>query len=150
MYSRTVVAPSGRRTMSRRTSSSLPSKTRAPSTRVSSRCLSERSMPRDGRGSSAIEPVLCDQKIAIELGFTRPRLRLPLVAPLGARRHRQQDRLRAPARLQAEQRAAIPYEIELDVAPAPIRLKIALGLAVRPILATREYRLIRRQEVIAD
>src|SRR5438067_85536 len=149
MYSRTVVSPSGRRTMSRRTSSNLPPKTCAPSTRVSSKCRSATSTPRGARGSSAIEPIPRDKKIAVELRFARPQLGRPVVAPLCARRHRQQDRFGAAARLQAEQRAAIPDEIELDVAAAAIRLKIALSLAVRRILAAREYRLVRSQKVIA-
>jgi hypothetical protein len=57
--------------------------------------------------------------------------RLVIIFPAHQRRHRHQNRLRAPAGLQAEQRAAIPHQIELHVAAAAIELKLALALAVR-------------------
>ena len=43
--------------------------------------------------------------------------------------------LGAAARLQAEQRAAVPDQVELDVAAAPVGLEVALALAVRHVLA---------------
>src|SRR5437773_4670979 len=150
MYSRIVVAPSGRQTMSRRTSSSAPSKTRAPSTRVSSKCRSDETTLRAGRGSAAIEPVLCDKKIAVELRLARPRRRLPLVAPFDERRERQKNRFGTSTRLQTEQRPAIPHQVEFDVAAAAIRLEIALVFAVRQILTPSENRLVCREEMIAD
>jgi hypothetical protein len=55
---------------------------------------------------------------------------LVLVGPAGQRRHRQQDRLGAPARLQAEVGAAVPDQVELDITPAPVELEVALALAV--------------------
>ena len=62
------------------------------------------------------EPVLRRQKIGVEPRLGRSRLGRPVVAPFRERRHRQQDRLGAAVRLQSEQRAAIPDEVELDVA----------------------------------
>src|SRR5437763_3970656 len=148
MYSRTAVAPSGSRTMSRLTSSSAPSKTDAPSMRVSSKCRSDDSTLPGGGGSAAIEPILCDQKIAVELRLARSGRRFPFVAPLDERRERNEYGLRPPARLQTEQRAAIPHEIEFNVAAAAIGLEIALAFAVRQVLAPRENRLVRGNEVI--
>jgi uncharacterized protein HemY len=55
---------------------------------------------------------------------------VPVVAPFDDRRHRHQDRLGAPARLQAEQRAAVPDQVELDVAAAPVGLEVALAFAI--------------------
>ena len=59
------------------------------------------------------------------------RLGLPVVAPLHERRQRHQDRFGAPARLQAEERAAVAHQVELDVAAAAVGLEVALALAVR-------------------
>ena len=53
-------------------------------------------------------------------------------------------------RLQAEQRAAVPDEVELDVAAAPVRLEVALALAERRIAAPLEDRRVRVEEVVAD
>src|SRR5438045_8665489 len=133
MYSRIVVAPSGRRTMSRRTSSSLPSKTRAPSTRVSSRCSSDESTIRSGRGSTAIEPILDNEKIAVELLLARPGRWSPVVTPFDERRERQKNRFGSSPGLQTEQGAAIPDEVELGIAAAAVRLEIAPAFAVRQV-----------------
>jgi HemY protein len=59
----------------------------------------------------------------VEHRFRRAGFRLPVVAPFDDRWQRHQDRFGAPARLQAEQRAAIPDQIELDVATAPVGLE---------------------------
>ena len=69
---------------------------------------------------SSSQPVFPDQKIAVKLHSRAASLRLPVVAPAHDRRQRHQDSFGAPARLQAEQRAAIVDEVELDVAPAAI------------------------------
>src|SRR5690606_28828154 len=53
------------------------------------------------------------------------------VLPAHQRRQAHQDRLAAPARLDAEQCAAVPEQVELDVAPAPVKLEGALAFAVR-------------------
>ena len=57
------------------------------------------------------------------------------VGPAGQRRHRHQDRFGAAARLQAEMRAAVPHQVELDIAAAPVQLEVALALAVGRVLA---------------
>src|SRR5262249_43548090 len=84
-----------------------------------------------------------------ELRFGRARFGLPFVAPLHDRRQRHEDRLRAAARLQPEERAAVPYEVELDVAPAAVRLEVALALAVFAIAALLDDRNVRRKERVA-
>src|SRR5438067_4470025 len=150
MYSRIAFAPLGSCTVSRCTLSSAPSKTCAPSTRVSSKCRSDEPLLRSGRGSSAIEPILADQKIAVEPGFVAVRRGLPVVAPFDDRRQRQENRFGAASGLQAEQRAAIPDQIEFHVAAAAIRLEVALPLAIGRVLAPNENRLVRREEMIAD
>ena len=61
----------------------------------------------------------------------RARLGRLAVLPAHERRQRHQDRFRAPAGLQPEQRAAVVDEVELDVAAAPQQLERALALAER-------------------
>src|SRR5664279_1580380 len=121
-YSRVASPPSGNRTRSQRTCSSLPSHTASDESLVSISPASP---------VGVIEPVLCDEKIRVEPRLRRARLGLPVVAPPRERRHRHQGGLGAPARLEAEQRTAIPHEVELDIASAAIELEIALTLAVR-------------------
>src|SRR4051812_554101 len=89
---------------------------------------------------SRSDPVAWLEKVAVEPGFRRAGGGLPVVAPLGARRQRHQDRLGAAARLQAEQRAAVVHQVELDVTAAAIRLEAALALAVGQLLAALEDR----------
>src|SRR5437763_10600960 len=150
MYSRIVRVPSGSRTASRCTFSSAPSKTCAPSIRVSSRWRSDETLVRAGRGSFAIDPLLRDQEVAVEFRFVAAECGLPIVAPLGQRRERQKNRFRAPSGLQAEKRSAIPHEIEFNVATAAICLEIALALAVRQVLAAKQNRLGGGEKMIAD
>src|SRR5690606_32321806 len=56
-------------------------------------------------------------------------------APLHDGRHRHQDAFGAAARLQAEQRAAVPHEVELDIAATAIGLEVALALAIGRVAA---------------
>src|SRR5262249_5783567 len=56
---------------------------------------------------------------------------LEVVLPGHERRHRREDALDAASRLKAEERAAVPHQIELDVAAAAVELPIALTFAVR-------------------
>ena len=78
----------------------------------------------------AVGPVARPQEVAVEPRLGRARLGPPVVAPGDDRRHRHQDALGAPARLQAEQRAAVVDQVELDVAAAAVGLEVALALAV--------------------
>src|SRR5690349_76732 len=103
-----------------------------------------------GRGSFAIEPVFRDQEVAVQARFVATRSRCPIVAPPDERRERKKNRFGAPAGLQTEQRTAIPDEIEFDVAPATIRLEIALALAKRLVLPSHENWLVSREKVITD
>src|SRR6266513_425859 len=70
--------------------------------------------------SSFAQPVSRSQEIAIESSFRTRRIRFPVITPLHERGQRHQYRLSATGRLQAEQRAAIIDEIELDIAAAAI------------------------------
>ena len=55
-----------------------------------------------------------------------------------------------PLRLQAEERAAVPDEVELDVAAAAVQLEVALALAERRVLAALEDRRVGGEEMVAD
>src|SRR5882672_163938 len=112
-----------------------------PSLRVSMRLLSS---------ALLAEPVPRAQEVPVEFLLRARRFRLPVVAPFHDRRQRHQYGLRAPARLQPEQRAAIIDEIEFDVTSAAVRLKIALAIAVWKIPAALQQRQICGQQVIAD
>src|SRR5882672_1206765 len=94
------------------------------------------------------EPVPRAQKVPVELLLRARRIRLPVVAPFHDGRQRHEYRLRPPARLQPEQRAAIIDEIEFDVATAAVRLKIPLALPIGEVPAALQHRQVCRQEVI--
>jgi hypothetical protein len=73
--------------------------------------------------------------------------------PAGQRRHRHQDRLDVPARLQPEQGPAVVDEVELDVAAAPQRLPAALALAVGRRAAPLDDRQVggqQRRDAVLD
>src|SRR5690606_2483456 len=95
------------------------------------------------------DPVALDQELG-QSRFGRARLGVPVVAPARERRHRAQDRLGASAGLQAEQRAAVVDQVELDVAPAAPGLEVALALAVRFVAVAFDDRRIRVEEGIPD
>src|SRR5512147_1471909 len=71
------------------------------------------------------------------------------VLPAHQRRQAHQDRLGAAAALQAEQGAAVPDQVELDVAAAAVELELALALAVGGVAAALDDRKIRVEEVVA-
>src|SRR3569833_1787893 len=83
-------------------------------------------------------PVACGQELGVQRSFRRARLGVPVVAPFYDRRQRHQDGFGAAARLQAEQRAAVIHQIELDVAAATVGLEVAFAFAVCDVLATFE------------
>src|SRR3954452_6230358 len=99
---------------------------------------------------TALDPVPRYQEIRIERFFRRPWRRLPVVAPCRARRHRHEDRFGAPARLQAEQGAAVVDQVEFDIASAAVGLEFALALAERQALSSLDDRQIGGQEMLAD
>src|SRR5580765_8479231 len=124
-----------------------------------SRARAPRRAPRPGarrpaalpaRGRAALDPVLRYQELAVQGFFGRSRVGLPVVAPFRARRHGDQDRLGATARLQAEQRAAVVDEVELDVARAPVGLEGTLALTERSAFAALDDRHVGGQEVLTD
>src|SRR4051795_924215 len=100
--------------------------------------------------STSVRPVSRPQKVLVEPRLGRPRLRRPAIAPAHQGRQGHQDRLRPPSRLQAEQGSTVPHQIELDVAPAAVELKVALPLAVGRVLPVPQDRQVGRQEAVAD
>src|SRR5262249_28247218 len=66
-----------------------------------------------------------------QLRLGRVGFRLEVVLPGHKRRHRREDALDAALRLKAEERAAVPHQIELDVTAAAVELPLALTFAVR-------------------
>src|SRR4051812_22344089 len=65
-----------------------------------------------------VRPLAGFQEHVVEPRLGRAGLGVPVGPPLHERRHRHQDRLGAAAGLEAEVRAAILDEVELDVAAA--------------------------------
>src|SRR5881396_2068710 len=100
--------------------------------------------------SSFAQPVSRSQEIPIESSFRARRIRLPVITPLHQRGQGHQYRLSAAGRLQAEQRAAIIDEIELDIAAAAISLEVSLTLAVRKIFPALDDGKISREKMVAD
>src|SRR5690606_19172810 len=95
-------------------------------------------------------PVACDEVFLVQLGLGRAGLGLPVVTPFHDRRQRHQDGFSAPARLQAEQRAAVENQVEFDIAAAAVGLKITFAFAVVVIAATFDDRQIGVEEGVAD
>src|SRR5262245_20256281 len=77
-----------------------------------------------------LHPLAGLEEICIQPCLRCPGPGAPVVAPAYRGRQRHQYGLGAPARLPTEQRTAVVHQIELDVAPAPVGLKIALTLRV--------------------
>src|SRR6266480_7927809 len=96
-----------------------------------------------------LDPISGPEEVGVELFFRRAGLRLPVVAPRGARRQRHEDRFGAPARLQTEQGAAVVHQIEFDIAAAPVGLEFFFSFTVWQIFPSFDYRAIRREEMIS-
>src|SRR5262249_22844869 len=89
-------------------------------------------------------PVARPEEVGVELFLGRAGRGLPVVAPRGVRRHRHQDRLGAAARLQAEERAAVVHQVELDIAPAAVELEAPLAFTIGNGSALFQYRAVGR------
>src|SRR5690606_7925429 len=79
----------------------------------------------------------------------RTGLRAPVVFPAYPWRQGHQDRLRPAARLQAEQRATVIEQVELDVTPAAIQLELPFPIAEGLLVAGFHDREVGRQETIS-
>src|SRR5208337_5061144 len=90
------------------------------------------------------------QEILVQPRLGRSGVRPPVVLPASQRRHGHQNRLRTTARLQAEQSAPIVKQIEFDVAPPPVQLKVSLALAPGPAAAPFDDRHVSGQKMITD
>src|SRR5690606_6708964 len=77
-------------------------------------------------------------------------LGLPAVFEADPRRQAHQDGFGAATALQAEQGAAVPDQVELDVAAAPVQLELALALAVGHVLAPPDDGQVGVQVALAD
>src|SRR5687768_8123911 len=95
---------------------------------------------RHPRDRHALRPFARTQEVRIQSCFGRSPLRLPVIFPVHDRRQRHQNRFGTASRLQTEQSAAVEDEVELDIAPTPIRLEVALAVAVRRIASTLDDR----------
>src|SRR2546423_190689 len=102
-----------------------------------------------GENCLVLFPVAGLQEVFVEPFFRRSGLGLPVVAPGGVRRQRHQDRLGAPARLQAEERPTVVDQVELDIPPAAVELEVPFTLSVRGVLASLEEREVRRNKGVA-
>src|SRR5947207_15720771 len=94
-------------------------------------------------------PIARLQVHLVQLRFPRARLRAIVIVPSHHRRQRHQDRLDPPARLQAEDRATVVEQIELDITATPKLLKCTLPIAVALILASMNDRQISVKESVA-
>src|SRR5690606_1664572 len=104
---------------------------------------------RRGSGRFARQPVAWHEVVAqARLGAAV--LRLEAVFPAHARGQAHQDRLGPATALQAEQRAAVVDQVELDVAAAAVELELALALAIGGVLATLHDRQVGIEEAVAD
>src|SRR5690606_2180202 len=78
--------------------------------------------------SGVRQPVAILQEILGQARFFAARLGLPVIAPAHLRWQGHEDRLGTPARLQAEQGATVPDQVEFHIAAATERLKLTLRL----------------------
>ena len=65
-------------------------------------------------------------------------------------RQRHEDGFGTPAGLQAEQCAAVPHQVEFNIAAATVSLEIAFALAVGGMQAALQDRHVGVEEMIAD
>src|SRR3546814_162680 len=89
-------------------------------------------------------------QVVLQAGFRAAVFRRIAVFPAHPRRQAHQDRLAAAAGLDPEQRAAVPQQVELDVAAAPVELELALAFAIRRVAAALDDRHVRVEETVAD
>src|SRR5262245_60277539 len=101
------------------------------------------------RWLSTRRPVARAEEHLVEPRLRGAGLRAPAVAPAHQRRQRHEDRLRPSARLDAEEGAAVVEQVELDIAPAPVELEVALALAVGGLPAAAQDRQVGGEEGVA-
>src|SRR5690606_21976335 len=89
-------------------------------------------------------------QVILQAGLGAAGRRREAVLPAHQRRQAHQDRLAAAAGLEAEQGAAVPEQVELDVAPAPVELELALAFAVPRVATAFDDRHVRVEETVAD
>src|SRR5262249_3544084 len=97
-----------------------------------------------------LQPVFGGQEVGIKPHLWRTGFRLPVVTPFDDGRHRHEYRFGASARLQAEQRATVEYQVEFDIAPAAVCLEVALAFAVRCIDAALQNGQVSLEKMVAD
>src|SRR5258708_329424 len=90
------------------------------------------------------------QEVFVQPGFGCSRFGSPVVVPADQRRHGHQDRCGAPARLQAEQRAAVVNQVEFHISAATVELKVALPLAPGHPPAALQNGHVGGKKMIAD
>src|SRR5690606_1548599 len=107
-------------------------------------------LPRRASSAGQFGQPVARTQVVLQARFRAAGLRREAVLPAHQRRQAHQDRLAAAAGLDAEQGAAVPEQVELDVAPAPVELELALALAMRRVAAAFDDRHVRVEEAVAD
>src|SRR5205085_167489 len=105
--------------------------------------------PMNERPRILIGPFTRLQVDLVQFRFPRSRRRLKIVFPAHARRQRHQNRLHATTGAQAEERAAIVKEIELDVPSSPELLEPLFRRRISLVLASLDDGAIGAQEGVA-
>ena len=101
------------------------------------------------KSTAELDPIAGLQEPILEISLRASRGRLPVVTPLHGRRHRRQDRLDSPSRLDPVLRSAVVEEVELDVASPAQQLELPLGLAVGCLLPQLDQRQVGREVAVA-
>ena len=95
-------------------------------------------------------PILRLEGNLIEFSLSGVGLGLKIVVPTDKWRERHKDGFGASFGLEAEECAAIINEVELDVAPASVELKLALCFGRGQVLTSFDNRPVGGNEVVAD
>src|SRR5690606_13578395 len=94
------------------------------------------------------EPVAMNQEVAVQARFRCSGFGVPVVTPGGQRWHGHQNGFSPSTRLQAEQGAAIQYQIEFHITSASVSLEFALTFTIWQFTATGDDRQIGIDETV--
>src|SRR5690554_5076640 len=97
-----------------------------------------------------LQPVTSAQKVLGKPGLVAAWLRFPVVLPPYQRGQGHQNRLGAPARLQAKQRATVVHQVELNVAPPAVQLEVPLAIAPGHVQPAPDNGLVGIKVTVAD
>ena len=97
-----------------------------------------------------IGPVLWLEEDFVEFGFCSIRFGLVVIIPTHEGRQRHENGFGASFGLEAEEGTPVVDEIEFDIAPAAVELKLAFSLGARQVLASCYDGQIGGDEVVAN